>query len=151
MEKMYSWNGGLPTPLPFRIRMPSGFTRTDPKTFTEEELAETGFVLVTQEKPLPGRYERVIWEDMQYKVVALSEQEKQDILNAQWKVIRKTRDQEILNNTWRIERYFSELRLGMEPKDDIKKLDNYIQALRDVTTQEDPFNIIWPQEEITQS
>lgn len=40
---MYSYKGGYPTPLPFSITLPSGFTRTDPTTFTSEEIALAGY------------------------------------------------------------------------------------------------------------
>jgi hypothetical protein len=39
----YSFNGSRPEPLPFRITLPNGFTRTDPSTFTEDEILAAGF------------------------------------------------------------------------------------------------------------
>lgn len=41
---LYSHNGAIPAPLPFRITLPDGRTRTDPETFTPEEIAEAGYV-----------------------------------------------------------------------------------------------------------
>jgi hypothetical protein len=41
---LYSHEGAEPAPLPFRITMPDGFTRTDPETFTPEEIAAAGYV-----------------------------------------------------------------------------------------------------------
>ena len=40
---LYSLHGARPAPLPSRIRLPSGFTRTDPSTFTEEEILAAGY------------------------------------------------------------------------------------------------------------
>ena len=40
---LYSFNGCRPEPLPFRITLPNGFTRTDPSTFTEAEITAAGF------------------------------------------------------------------------------------------------------------
>ena len=40
---LYSFNGNRPEPLPFRITLPNGFTRTDPSTFTEAEITAAGF------------------------------------------------------------------------------------------------------------
>jgi hypothetical protein len=46
MAKLYSLNRGYPEELPFRIRLPNGFTRTDPSTFTKDELDLVGYVEV---------------------------------------------------------------------------------------------------------
>lgn len=43
MTLLYSFKGECPEPLPFRITLPNGFTRTDPSSFTEEEIALAGF------------------------------------------------------------------------------------------------------------
>lgn len=40
---LYSLNGARPEPLPFRITLLDGFTRTDPSTFTEDEINAAGF------------------------------------------------------------------------------------------------------------
>jgi hypothetical protein len=40
---LYSLHGARPEPLPFRITLPNGFTRTDPSTFTEDEITAAGF------------------------------------------------------------------------------------------------------------
>ena len=41
---LYSKNNGYPQPLPQRLRLPSGETRTDPSTFTAEDLVNAGYV-----------------------------------------------------------------------------------------------------------
>lgn len=43
---LYSYNNQYPTELPFRITLTNGRTRTDPSTFTAEEIADAGYVLV---------------------------------------------------------------------------------------------------------
>ena len=40
---LYSYRTCWPQELPFRIRLSDGFTRTDPSTFTAEEIADAGF------------------------------------------------------------------------------------------------------------
>lgn len=40
---LYSFKGLRPAPLPFRIALTNGFTRTDPATFTAEEIASAGY------------------------------------------------------------------------------------------------------------
>jgi len=44
--KVYSKNNKYPTPLPFKIILSDGSARTDPSTFTEEEIADAGYVEV---------------------------------------------------------------------------------------------------------
>ena len=41
---LYSKNNDYPQPLPQRLRLPSGETRTDPSTFTAEDLVNAGYV-----------------------------------------------------------------------------------------------------------
>lgn len=51
---LYSLRGAEPAYLPFAITLPDGFTRTDPRTFTAEEIAAAGYV----EAPRPPVYDR---------------------------------------------------------------------------------------------
>ena len=62
----------------------------------------------------------------------------------QWNLIRGEREVRMSNFEWRYTRYDRQVRLGETPVDDIALLDAYMQALADITTQTDPFNIIWP-------
>ena len=54
------------------------------------------------------------------------------------------RDQLMRDNDWRYLRYQRQTRAGITPTDDLIKLDQYMQALADVTAQQDPYNIVWP-------
>lgn len=45
---LYSLNGNYPTELPFRIRLSDGNTRTDPSTFTQEDIADAGYIEVDE-------------------------------------------------------------------------------------------------------
>lgn len=45
MTKMYTKNNSIPVNfLPWRIRLSDGSTRTDPSTFTDEMIADAGYV-----------------------------------------------------------------------------------------------------------
>lgn len=57
---LYSKAGDEPAPLPVRITLPDGRTRTDPATFTAEEIAEAGYVAVPA-KPVPSAGQVVAW------------------------------------------------------------------------------------------
>jgi len=58
---LYSLNGQYPTEIPFRIVLSDGRTRTDPSTFTEQEIADAGYVVVP-EPPTKGPYQRLLWD-----------------------------------------------------------------------------------------
>lgn len=56
----YSYQGREPQPLPFRIYI-NGTTRTDPTTFTEEELILAGFIQVA-DRPLEQEGKVITWD-----------------------------------------------------------------------------------------
>ena len=43
---LYSYKGNKPTELPNRIQLSNGFTKTDKATFTDEEIANAGYIEV---------------------------------------------------------------------------------------------------------
>lgn len=143
--KLYSFKNQEPTIIPERIRLSNGFTRTDSSTYTEEEISDSGYVLINQEKPHPNQFEMVEWSGSSWVIRIMTEEEKNSTIEIKFKEVRQIRDNLINSVEWRIQRHESELRLGLTPTDDIKKLDEYIQALRDITKQEDPFNVSWPE------
>lgn len=67
MPDLYSLNGGTPAPLPFRIRVPDGVgglrTRTDPASFTTEELAAAGYVAADAPPAPSARQLPAVWVD----------------------------------------------------------------------------------------
>jgi hypothetical protein len=70
-------------------------------------------------------------------------QEQQNIANA-WAQARRMRDDNMKNFEWRYTRYERQVRLSITPIDNIEAMDAYMQSLADITTQTDPFNLIWP-------
>jgi len=61
-----------------------------------------------------------------------------------WDNIRNTRDSKISEIEWRYNRFHRNERLSLPQVDSIAALDEYIQALADITNQLDPHNIVWP-------
>jgi hypothetical protein len=61
------------------------------------------------------------------------------------KEIRIVRDEKMRDFEWRYTRYHRQIRLGLPTTDSLENLDNYMQALADITNQEDLSNIIWPE------
>lgn len=68
---LYSLHGARPEPLPFRITWPSGFTRTDPSTFTEAEITAAGFTGPYVEPAYDAATEQLGWVDGTYVVEPL--------------------------------------------------------------------------------
>lgn len=135
---LYSFKGDYPQPLPERIRLSSGLTRTDSSTFTEEEIADAGYVPVSDE-PVVGMLQTVVWRQGGWDIIDLTPQEIENLKVSQWQSIREKRNRVLQDTDWIIVKAF-------ETKQEIpKEILEYRQALRDITTQEDPFNIIWPQ------
>jgi hypothetical protein len=146
---LYSHNNQWPTQLPFRIYMPDGTTRTDPTTFTAEDLLLAGYKQVPDSPDLEQN-QRLGWDSVagEWVITTKSEEEllieEQQALERQWVYVRAQRDEMLARVDWRFIRYESQVRLEITPTDDIHALDTYAQALRDITLQEDPFNIVWP-------
>lgn len=139
---LYSYKGNYPEQLPNRIRLSNGLTVTDPSTFSAEQLADAGYVLVA-DPPVLLQNQTLSWTGTSWAVETVTSQ---DSTAQAWAAVRTVRDGTIANVEWRISRYFSQVRLGIPPQDDIVKLDTYVQALRDITKQPDPHNILWPEQ-----
>lgn len=141
---LYSYNQQTPQILPDKIRLSSGLTRTNKATFTAEEILDAGYVVVPIAPQYDATTQEIVWDKTTWKIVDLSQQELANRLQQEWTNIRAKRNLRIQNIDWKILRALSYQRLGMPSIDSITDLDMYIQALRDVTNQTDPYNIIWP-------
>ena len=64
---LYTKDGSYPKPLPERIRLSDGSTRTDSSTFTPEEIADAGFTLAP-DKPVLTAMQRMYWDGSQWVV-----------------------------------------------------------------------------------
>jgi hypothetical protein len=144
---LYTYQGRYPCPLPFRIKLSNGQTRTDPTTFTEEELQDVGYTAVP-DKPIVDSSKIVEWisDELVWSIRDKTEGELAVEIAQQWGRIREVRDQKIQEIEWRYERYHRHQRLEISQVDNIADLDQYVQALADIPqTQTDPFNIVWPE------
>jgi hypothetical protein len=142
---LYSYKKQYPEELPFRIELPNGFTRTDPSSFTEEELLSAGYVKVPPKPIFDESRQKLIWTDEYWVIIDKTEEEKIDLIQEEWNKVREKRNQLIKDVEWRYDRYFRIERLGGNQIDDINKLDYYVRALADLPqAQENPFKLIWP-------
>lgn len=67
---LYSLNNQRPAPLPFRIHL-NGTTRTDPSTFTPEEIAAAGYTGPYTEPPYDASTQQLDWINGAYVVSPL--------------------------------------------------------------------------------
>lgn len=119
-----------------------------PYVLTEELVNDLGADVVFEgPQPTATKYQ-VVYRDgveqiegkwyTKYSVADMDDEAKAAVDAAQWANIRSTRNQLLVESDW------SGLTDCTLP--DEKKADwvSYRQALRDITTQTDPFNITWP-------
>lgn len=64
---LYTKDGSYPKPIPERIRLSDGSTRTDSSTYTPEEIADAGFTLAP-DKPVLTAMQRMYWDGSQWVV-----------------------------------------------------------------------------------
>ena len=68
---LYSFQQQRPAPLPFRIRLSNGFTRTDPTSFTATEIADAGYEGPFAEPDYNAATEQLLWVDGAYVIELL--------------------------------------------------------------------------------
>ena len=124
---LYSKNGTYPKPIPERIRLSDGTTRTDSSTYTAEEIADAGYVAVS-DKPVTTMFQNLEWSGTEWVVTDWTTQQK----SYYWRQIRDAR----LEDT----DIFGLADVTMSPE-----MATYRQALRDVPQQSGfPDTITWP-------
>jgi hypothetical protein len=140
---LYSHNNQYPRPLPYRIVLSDGRTRTDHSSFTAEELLDAGYALAPN-PPEISQLQVLEWAGTSWAVRDKTSDELLSDRENQWYNIRNMRDKMLAAVDWRYLRLASQTRLGVATSDTLEQLDAYAQALRDVTQQADPLNIQWP-------
>jgi len=144
---LYSLNQGNPKELPFKIQLSNGSVRTEPSSFTAEEIADAGYVFAGFAPQHDSTTQKATWNGTAWVITDKTTAELQAEQDVLWDEVRRERDQRIKDFEWRISRYLSETRQGISPTTDvIAQLDGYVQSLRNITTQADPLNISWPVE-----
>ena len=144
----YSFKGQVPAPIPHRIILSSGLTRTDASTFTPEEILDAGYT-ESQRMPQIADNQVVTW-DMQTISWQIRDKTPEE-LNAEIEVqksrVRAQRDSLMSEHDWMYARHEREARLGLPHVVSIESLDTYMQALADISTQPGfPFEVTWPQQ-----
>ena len=114
-------------------------------SLTTEGLSDLGYVHVDDPPEYSQESHKLEWSETEWVLVELSVGELTEKRTVLENEIRLERDGYFEKEFWRLERYQSEVRLNLTPTDDITKLDEYFQKLRDIPKQESfPNNIVWP-------
>ena len=134
---LYSYNNSYPTPIPNRIRLSNGFTRTDSSTYTLEEIADAGYVQAPDQPSVP--YPNVLeWTGTDWIIRVPNENE----VLTQWESIKKECQKLLSGTDYKvIKSYELGIPLSQEWVD-------YRQSLRDIynnVNNIDPWNIVWPE------
>lgn len=79
MSNLYSYNGNVPSPLPGRIRLEDGSTITSLHELSVEKLSELGYFGPIEVPDYDSQQQKLVWGDLQYSVVNLTEDEIIDI------------------------------------------------------------------------
>lgn len=135
---LYSHNGSYPTTLPNRIRLSDGSTRTDPDTFTAEEIADAGYVAAEDPPDYNNNTQRLDW-DSDWAVINFDSAELNAIETQNWVGIREER-----NDLLEISDVYALKDLEAEGtvSDEIK---NYRQLLRNIPqTYTVSADVVWP-------
>ena len=78
--KVYSIKQAYPIEnIPFRIRVSDGFTRTDPSSFTPDELADAGVVAVDDSPDYDFKTHSLSWGGSDWVLTELSDEQKENL------------------------------------------------------------------------
>lgn len=131
----YSHQGSKPEPLPFRIRLQDGSTRTDSSTFTADEISSAGYTGPYEYPDYDSETQTIEWNGTEFTVRPYNTQELED----QWNKVREQRNQLLKESDWT---QIGDYNLGLTNKEEWA---SYRQELRDLpVTQSNPFNISYP-------
>lgn len=139
--KLYSYKGNYPGVLPERLRFNDGTTKTDRTTFTTEDLLAAGYFEV-DEKPAVDNTKVVIWinDSMSWDIRDKTPEELEFEKQGQWELVRNERDKLLSKTDFIVLKSYEQ---GISVPEEYVI---YRQELRDIPqTQEDPYNIVWPE------
>lgn len=131
---LYSLHGLEPALLPHRLRFPDGSTRTDISTFTVEELERAGYTGPYDRPDCDPFTETVDWDGTAFLVRPYNADE----ITAKWNAVRQERNALLQSSDWT---QIVDFDLGA----DHAAWASYRQLLREITSQANPFALVWPE------
>ena len=137
--RLYYKNNSYPSKLPFRITLSSGNTRTDPSTFTDEEIADAGYEIAPPKPSIIPWGMEVDWDRDAKRWVVVGEYDKRLDSFDWFKENKKIRDALLKESE------VTKVRL-IEQDADMTEFNQYIDALNNLNLSVPPENIVWPEE-----
>lgn len=135
---LYSHNGTYPASLPNRIRLSDGSTRTDPSTFTTEEIADAGYVLASDPPSYNTSTQRLTW-DSDWSVQNLDSAELSTIESQNWVSIREERDDLLQESDIKVLREIEDI------EEISQELKTYRTTLRNIPqSYSNSEDVVWP-------
>lgn len=145
---LYSLNGKYPTPIPEKIRLSDGSTRTDSSTFTAEEIAAAGYVAVDPKPnftyPYYVTWSGTDWVVGEYSLEKVRQDQKQKVTDYRYNVevnhptIDTSRQgQAMINGAWSAAQIDPNILIDFKTKSGAwQQLDaTYIQALAETVAE----------------
>ncbi len=126
---LYSCNLNTPDTLPDKIVLSNGFTRTDVASFTAEEIADAGYVAAPNKPSFNNKTHRCLWEDTEWVVSELNDDEKTYIKNQQWILTIRTISEHLLHAYGIYRSARIDIDAGKEPMFLVADVDAYILKL----------------------
>ena len=133
---LYSHNNNWPVNLPNKIILSNGKSRTDRTTFTAEELADAGWVAVSN-PPSVTYPNKLDWNGTDWVVRPPNDNETAE----RWREVRKACQRLLESTDYKVLKRFES---GLNPD---PVLTQYRQALRDIfnnINNIDPWHVQWP-------
>ena len=139
---VYSYKGQEPQPLPHKIRLSSGKSRTDVSTFTDEEIADAGFTGPYTIPEYNSEMQKLVWSEE--NLTWIVEDKPEDLFHS---FLREIRNEELLKSDWtQLSDVFHD---NAELKNNWKQYRNFLRDLpqnivdlNDISNKEKVFNII---------
>ena len=140
-DQLYTQNGCLPRRLPEMMQLSDGTVITRASTYTEEQIADVGWVLAPDIPQTDPSTQKVSWNEdtVQWDVLSLSDEEIAQSNAGAWSGIRHERNELLSETDYIILRaYESGTAVPTE-------WATYRQALRDLPSTSTDFNSVsWP-------
>lgn len=140
-NQVYTQNGCFPRLLPEMMQLSDGTIVTRASTYTEEQIADAGWVLAPDIPQINPSTQKVSWNEdtVQWDVLSLSDEEISQANEQAWSGIRHER------NTYLAETDYIVLRAYETGTAVPAEWATYRQALRDLPSTSTDYNaVVWP-------
>lgn len=137
---LYSYKNQEPTQIPFRIRLSNGTTRSDPSTFTEEELLDAGYIKI-DDKPQCNIKQVVYWslDDVKWIV----RDKNRDEIDRDLHLVIEYKETLLTQVQYKIDVYDHNILLNISNTDIKEDLVTYRDSLLNLEIT-DPYSVLWP-------